>query len=77
MTVARNATGKANLRVIPRVYHKILRQGKFLKFFFHPTLAFHTRRPRGEFICPVNRQILFGIVVLTLIVPPASAAAWF
>jgi hypothetical protein len=69
MTVARNAAGKANPRVIPRVYHKILRRGKFLKFFFHPAVALYTRGPPEEFICPVNRQILVGIVVLALIVP--------
>jgi hypothetical protein len=35
------------------------------------------KRAPGEFICPVNRQILFGIVVLALIVPSASATARF
>jgi len=75
MTVTRNAAGKANPRVIPRVYHKILRQGKFLKFFFHPAVALYTRGPPEEFICPVNRQILVGITALTLIVPSASTAA--
>jgi hypothetical protein len=75
MTVARNAAGKANPRVIPKVYHNILRQGKFLKFFFHPAVALYTQEGPGGIICPVNRQILFGIVVLALIVPSASAAA--
>ena len=73
MTVARNATGKANPRVIPRVYHKILRQGKFLKFFLSSGARLLYKTVPEEFICPVNRQILFGIVVLALIVPPASA----
>jgi len=77
MTVARNAAGKANPRVIPRVYHKILRQGKFLKFFLSSGARPFYKRAPEEFICPVNRQILFGIVVLALIVPPASSAAWF
>jgi len=73
MTVARNAAGKANPRVIPRVYHKILRQGKFPKFFLSSGGRPLYKRAPGEFICPVDRQILFGIVVLALIVPSASA----
>ncbi len=73
MTVARNAVGKANPRVIPRVYHTILRQGKFLKFFLsYGGCSLYKKAPE-EVICPVNRQILFGIVVLGLIVPSASA----
>jgi hypothetical protein len=73
MTVARNAAGKANPRVIPRVYHKILRQGKFLNFFLSSGARPLYKRAPEEFICPVNRQILFGIVALALIVPSASA----
>src|SRR6266478_6418005 len=73
MTVARNATGKTNPRVIPRVYHKILRQGKFLKFFLSSGGRPLYKRAPGEFTCPVNRQILFDTVILALIVSPASA----
>jgi hypothetical protein len=55
----------------------MLRQGKFLKFFLLSGGRPSYKRAPEEFICPVNRQILFGIVVLALILPPASAAAWF
>jgi hypothetical protein len=73
MTVARNAAGKANPRGIPRVYHKILRHGKFLNFFLSSVGRPLYKRAPEECICPVNRQVLFGIVVLALIVPSAWA----
>jgi hypothetical protein len=51
---------------------------QFLKFSLSSSAPpLYQRVPRGEFICPVNRQILFAIVVLALIVPSPSAAAWF
>jgi hypothetical protein len=73
MTVARNAAGKANPRVISRVYHKILRQGQFLNFFLSSGRRPQYKSAPEEFICPVNRQILFGIIALALIVSSASA----
>jgi hypothetical protein len=77
MTVTRNAAGKANPRIIPGVYHKILCQGKFPKFFLSSGGRPIYKSAPEEFICPVNRQILFGIVVLALIVPSASPPRGF
>jgi len=63
------------MRLRRLVCHRL--EDKTIHHFFEIFLSSGARplykRAPEEFICPINRQVLFGIVVLALIVPSASA----